>query len=422
MNTTVATREQRLTRTPLLTQLARRAVLAQLRKLHTGSLTLVEGQERLQFGQLSTADVALQAEIVIVDAAAYVDIMTGGSIGAGEAFMSGDWYSPDLTAVIRLLARNSDVLDAIEGGVAALAKPFLKIFHRRRQNSEKGSRRNIAAHYDLGNGLFELFLDPTMMYSSGLFPHSASTMEDASLHKLDTICKKLQLNAEDRVIEIGTGWGGFAVYAARTYGCHVTTTTISAEQYDYARQRIAEEGLGDRITLLQQDYRHLEGQFDKLVSIEMIEAVGWEFYTTFFNQCAALLKPDGVMLVQAITINEQRFERAKRDVDFIQRYIFPGGCLPSVQSLLAAMSDGSDLRMIHQEDFAEHYARTLRAWHQQFNGALEQVRQLDYSDEFIRMWRFYLSYCEGGFMERVIGVSQMVFAKPRCIGEVAARY
>lgn len=421
MNSSVAVIEPKKARRFKWSHIARKLVLSQLQHLHTGCLVIVEGSERLVFGEVVDSADSLYAELVVNDPCCFVDILTGGSIGAAEAYMSGDWVTPDLSRLVRLMVRNMDVLDQVEGGLAVLSRPFLKIFHRLNQNNEKGSRRNIAAHYDLGNDLFELFLDPTMMYSSGIFPRENATLEEASNHKLERICQKLQLSERDHVVEIGTGWGGFAIYAAKHYGCKVSTTTISEEQFSYAQQRVHEEGLQDKITLLKEDYRALTGQFDKLVSIEMIEAVGWKYYDTFFKTCSDLLKPDGLMLIQAITIEDQRYEKAKRNVDFIQRYIFPGSCIPSIQALLTASMNASDMRMVSLEDFAEHYARTLHAWRLRFNENIDQVSAQGYSEEFQRMWEFYLCYCEGGFAERAIGVSHLLFAKPHFRREQLSR-
>lgn len=412
MNSSVAVIELKKTRGSKWAKMAKKLVTSQLQGLHTGCLVIVEGDERLVFGEALAIDHPLYAELIVNDPSCFVDILTGGSIGAAEAYMTGDWVTPDLASLVKLMVRNMDILDQMEGGVAALSRPFLKLFHRMNQNSEKGSRRNIAAHYDLGNELFELFLDPTMMYSSGIFPNENSTMEEASVHKLERICRRLQLSEKDHVVEIGTGWGGFAIHAAKFYGCKVTTTTISEEQYVYAQKRVQQEGLQDKITLLKQDYRSLTGEYDKLVSIEMIEAVGWKYYDTFFETCSRLLKPNGLMLIQAITIEDQRFEKAKRNVDFIQRYIFPGSCIPSIQALLTASMKASDMRMVSLEDFAEHYARTLNAWNIRFKNNRKHVSAQGYSEEFQRMWEFYLCYCEGGFAERAIGVSHLLFAKP----------
>lgn len=397
------------------TNLARKLLFTQLEKLSQGQLVIEDRGEHFIFGDKQSE---LVAHMQINDPASYLDILTGGSIGAAESYMTGDWSSPNLTAVVRVLAKNLSVMEGMEGGVASLSKPLLKLSHSLRQNTGKGSRRNIAAHYDLGNDFFKLFLDPTMMYSSGIFPHAEASMEEASLNKLKRICDKLQLSPGDRVVEIGTGWGGFAIYAAKHYGCHVTTTTISKQQYLLAKERVEQEGLTDKIDLFLEDYRDLtkvaeqQGGFDKLVSIEMIEAVGWQFYDTFFETCGKLLKPNGMMLIQAITIEDQRYEQAKKDVDFIKRYIFPGSCIPSINALIAANTNSSDMRLVHADDFAEHYAKTLHAWAVALKQNLSEVYGLGYSEDFVRMWEFYLSYCEGGFAERTIGVNHLVFAKP----------
>jgi cyclopropane-fatty-acyl-phospholipid synthase len=393
--------------------LAKKAVFAQLKKLHTGILVVVDGGVRHVFGDLNESSGSqLSAELHVVDRSCFFDIMTGGSIGAAESFMTGDWTTPDLAVLIRVMVRNMDILDHMEGGVAKLSKPVLKAMHHFNQNTPKGSRRNIAAHYDLGNDFFQEFLDPTMMYSSGIFQSESSTLEEASTYKLDTICRTLQLKESDHVVEIGTGWGGFAIHAAKHYGCHVTTTTISEQQFVLAKERVKREGLEDKVTLLLKDYRELRGEYDKLVSIEMIEAVGWKYYDIFYETCSRLLKPDGLMLIQAITIADQRYEQAKKDVDFIQRYIFPGSCIPSLQALMTASMNSSDLRLVQQQDFAQHYARTLRAWNDACKAKAERISALGYSETFQRMWEFYLAYCEGGFAERVIGVSHILYAKP----------
>lgn len=401
----------------LLSSVAKKILFRQLKLLHTGTLILIEGDTKYTFGESLTNDglndaTHLYAEMHIHDPSCYADIVSGGSIGAAEAYITGDWSSPDLTGVVRVLVRNIDILNQLEGGFASITKPILKSVHWLNENTEKGSRRNIAAHYDLGNEFFQLFLDPSMMYSSGIFPSEHATMQEASEYKLKRICEQLQLKESDEVVEIGTGWGGFAIYAAKNYGCHVTTTTISQQQYNLAKQRVEESGLSNKITLLKQDYRALEGKFDKLVSIEMIEAVGWEYYETFFNSCSTLLKEDGVMLIQAITIEDQRYEAAKRDVDFIKKFIFPGSCIPSINALSTAAMKASDMRLTHMNDFAQHYAKTLRQWALKLDQNLDEIYTLGYSEDFIRMWRFYLSYCEGGFSERAIGVSHLVFAKP----------
>ncbi|MCT7358128.1 MAG: SAM-dependent methyltransferase [Thalassobium sp.] len=393
-----------------LDRLCRNALFRTLENLHTGCIRLHEGSQQHIFGNANDPeyDVSLQ----IHDAEAYRNIALNGSVGAGESYMTGDWSSDNLPLLIRVLARNKDVVDNIDGGLANIGKVLLKGFHYLNRNTEKGSRRNIAAHYDLGNDMFELFLDPTMMYSSGIFPAETSSMEEASVYKLDRICQKLQLTAEDHLVEIGTGWGSMAIHAAKHYGCKVTTTTISEEQFAWAERRVREEGLEDKITLLKKDYRALEGQFDKLVSIEMIEAVGHQFLNTYIETCSRLLKDDGIALIQAITIDDQRYEQAKNEVDFIKRYIFPGSFIPCVTAISQAVSRASDMKMIHMEDITPHYARTLDAWRQRFLSNKEQIKALGYDDTFIRLWDFYFAYCEGGFAERVIGDVQLIFAKP----------
>lgn len=389
--------------------LLKRGLLRQLAHLRHGQLTLVEAGERQLFGQ---PDAHLRAEIQVHDEAFWPMVAGNGSIGAGEAYMQGYWSSPDLTAVIRLFVVNLDVLDGLEGGLARLGRPLLHGLHWLNRNTRRGSRKNIAAHYDLGNALFEQLLDSTMMYSAAMFRSAEDSLEQAQLYKLQRICEKLDLQPDDHLLEIGTGWGSMALYAASHYGCRVTTTTLSREQYEYTRQRIEAQGLQDRITLLLQDYRDLEGQYDKLVSIEMIEAVGHRYLPTYFRQCARLLKDDGLMLLQSITIRDQRYEQAKGSVDFIQRYIFPGGALPSLQVLLENVGRDTDLNLHHMEDFGLHYARTLRLWHDNLRRARHSLEQLGYDEQFYRLWEFYLCYCEGGFLERSIGAAQLLLAKP----------
>ncbi|MFV9684539.1 class I SAM-dependent methyltransferase [Pseudomonas sp. NY15367] len=389
--------------------LLRRAVLRQLENLRHGLLLIQEGSDTLHFG---TPQSELRAEIRVSDPAVWGLVAGNGSIGAGEAYIHGYWSTPDLTAVIRIFVANLDVLDAMEGGLARLGRPLIQGLHWLNRNTRQGSRRNIAAHYDLGNDLFEQFLDPTMMYSAAMFRREDDSLEQAQLNKLERICQKLALQPSDHLLEIGTGWGSMALYAASHYGCRVTTTTLSREQHVYTERRIHEMGLQDRVTLLLEDYRDLKGQYDKLVSIEMIEAVGHRYLPTYFEQCARLLKPDGLMLLQAITIRDQRYEQACNSVDFIQRYIFPGGALPSVQKMLDVVTRHTDFNLHHMEDFGLHYARTLRLWHENLRQARQRLEQLGYDDYFYRLWEFYLCYCEGGFLERTIGTAQLLLAKP----------
>jgi cyclopropane-fatty-acyl-phospholipid synthase len=375
-----------------------------------------EREHNWAFGQGEEA-ASLTARIRVQDPRFYWKALVGGSVGAGEAYMAGWWSAEDLTALLRLALRNQAFFRGLDRGWAWLSEPANRLFHFLRRNTRRGSRGNIRAHYDLGNDFYALFLDDTLTYSCGIFDRSDSSLRDASLAKYDRICRKLRLSAGDRVLEIGTGWGGFAIHAAGQYGCHVTTTTISRAQHELAVKRVADAGLCDRVELRLDDYRDLRGRYDKLVSIEMIEAVGHHYLEDFFRCCSDRLKPDGVMLLQAITIADRAYERHTRSVDFIKRYIFPGSCIPSVAAMMGAVARSTDLRLVHLEDITPHYARTLRAWRDQFLHNSDAVRSLGYSDAFIRMWEFYLRYCEAGFAERYLGDVQMLFTKPLWRGE-----
>ena len=397
----------------LLVAIARRLVFARLRRMTDGSMTVIEGESHTVFGDASSPS-ALRRTITVQDAACYLDIAWSGTVGAGESYARGDWQCDDLTGLIRLFVLNRHLVDGMERGLARLSAPLLKAAHRLHRNTKTGSRQNIAAHYDLSNEFFSLMLDRTMMYSCAYFQRPDSTLEEASRCKLDLICRKLHLSKDDHLVEIGSGWGGLACHAAETYGCRVTTTTISRAQYDTAVRRIREAGLSERVEVLLTDYRDLPvlgGRFDKLVSVEMIEAVGHEYYPAFFDVCSRLLKPDGLMLVQAITIDERYYERAKRSVDFIQQFIFPGSCIPSVNSLCQAMAKASDLSLLHLQDIGAHYPPTLRGWRDNIRRNLAHVRRLGFRPEFLRLWDFYLSYCEGGFLERSISTAHLLFAK-----------
>ncbi|UCH22048.1 MAG: class I SAM-dependent methyltransferase, partial [Deltaproteobacteria bacterium] len=354
---------------------ARKAILSLLKRLVHGKVTIIENHYRYNFGEQSDKS-SLQAVITVQHPQLYTRIFFGGSIGAAEAYMDGLWKADDLTMVMRILVLNQKAFEDMEKGLARLTVPLYKFYHFLRKNTKKGSRENILAHYDLGNNFYSLFLDDTMTYSCGIFEHEKSSLKDASVAKYDRICRKLLLNPGERILEIGTGWGGFAIHAAQNYGVHVTTTTISDEQYQFAERRIKAAGLEDRITLLKKDYRDLSGKFDKLVSIEMIEAVGHQYLKTFFQTCSRLLKDDGIMALQAITIGDQVFDRHKRSVDFIKRYIFPGSCIPSITAISDAIARATDLRIVHLEDISPHYARTLREWRQRFFANHEKVRAL----------------------------------------------
>ena len=404
-------------------KIAREAIFRLLSKLQVGSLTLHEGACSHHFGSIDKPHEP-QAEVHIHSPAAYSQMLTGGSIGSGEAYMKGYWSSPDAMDVMRIFSANLVLLNKFDASQSVFIKLALKIAHRFNRNTYKGSQLNIAAHYDLGNEFFQLFLDPTMMYSSALFSDKSASLEVASETKLDELCQQLELKPGDHLLEIGTGWGGMAIHAAKNFGCRVTTTTISQEQYDFASARVAEEGLEGQITLLCEDYRNLTGEYDKLVSVEMIEAVGHDFYQNYFRMCSGLLKPNGKMVIQAITMADQRYKEARDSVDFIKRYIFPGGCLPSVAVMAQHIARDTDMQIVHLRDITNDYAETLAHWRQRFLANLEAVRGMGFSEEFVRMWDFYLCYCEGGFRERVISTVQLAFAKPdyRFQGSVAPVY
>lgn len=396
-------------------RLLKRRLVDLMRQLRGAHVTLIDAEGCLHLGQPSTLPgQTLQVTLRINDPGFYRQVAANGSVGAGEAYMDGHWHCDDLVALVRILVINRDLLDAMETGTARLGGMAMRVWHALRRNSRIGSRRNIAAHYDLGNTLFSLFLDSRLMYSSAIFAQPDESLESASERKLQRICDKLALTPSDHVVEIGTGWGGFAIYAASNYGCRVTTTTISREQFDLAVQRIDEAGLADKVTVLLKDYRDLEGSFDKLVSIEMIEAIGHQFLDTYFAKVTALLKPDGMALIQAITIEDHRYAQALTAVDFIKRHIFPGSFIPSITAMSQAMARSSDLRLFNLEDIGPSYALTLRHWRKRFMARLDDVRALGYPDRFIRMWEFYLCYCEGGFLERSIGNAQLLLTRPDC--------
>jgi len=395
---------------------ARRVLISLLKKLNFGEIVLTDGEEQHVFGRRSEA-CDLRASLTVLHPRFYSQVLFGGSIGAGEAYMAGHWSSDDLTLLLRIVLLNQSVFAGLDRGLSRLKAPLYKAYHFLHKDSRKGSRINIAAHYDLGNDFYALFLDETLTYSCGIFDSPECSLQEASVAKYDRICKKLQLSNKDHVLEIGTGWGGFAIHAASQYGCRVTTTTISRAQHNLALERIRTAGVEDKVHVLFKDYRDLKGRFDKLVSIEMIEAVGHHYLETFFRCCSNLLTERGVMALQAITIADHFFEKHKKEVDFIKRYIFPGSCIPSVTAMGDAVAAATDLRLIHLEDITPHYARTLRTWRERFFENILQVRALGYSETFIRMWEFYLCYCEAGFEERYLGDVQMFFAKPLWRGE-----
>lgn len=377
----------------------RSLVFSVLAKIDYGQIELVDNGQRILFPEFAE-NKSLLGRINIHDTSVYRDFVKGGSIGAAEAYIAGKWSSPDLTAVIRIFARAQQQTDALEQKKPWLTKLKYALLHRSNRNSQAGSKKNILAHYDLGNELYSRFLDPQMMYSSAIYPQEEATLAEAQQHKLLTICQRLELKASDHLLEIGTGWGGLAIYAAQHYGCKVTTTTISDAQHAYAKQRIEELGLTEQITLLKKDYRDLTGEYDKLVSIEMIEAVGFEYLPSFFQQCNQRLKPGGKLLIQSITIADQRFDYYKHNVDFIQRYIFPGGFLPSVTVLTQNLTQHTELVTESISDIGLDYAKTLAHWREAFLNAWSELTQFGYDEKFKRLWLYYFAYCEGAFLER----------------------
>lgn len=395
-----------------LTRLARTLLIGQLRKIRYGRLRLVDGALHESFGNVTEAT-PLDVTIRVRSQRFYSDVVFAGTVGAGEAYINGYWHCDDLTGLVRLMVVNRDLMNDVDSGWSRLSAPLFKLAHWLNRNDKSGSRRNIAAHYDLGNRFFELFLDETMAYSCGIFEHAGSTLLEASTAKFDAVCSKLALKPGQHLVEIGTGWGGLAIHAARHYGCRVTTTTISREQYELAKERVGRANLSDRVTLLLEDYRDLKGEYDALVSIEMIEAVGHQYLDTYFRKCSGLLRSDGAMLLQAITIRDQFYDQAKRDVDFIKRFVFPGSFIPSVAAIAASLARVTDMKLYHLEDIGPHYARTLRLWRERFMARQNEVRAQGYPDSFVRMWEYYLSYCEGGFEERQLGDVQMLLTKPR---------
>ena len=383
-----------------------------LRQIRVGSLLVIDHSDpkrprRHQFGRGAPA-----ATIEMHDGR-FWKMLLRGSRGLAESYMDKLWDSPDLVAVIRLAARNAVVIDRVRQYTAPLWTPRQRLRALLNPNNRGRNARDISAHYDLGNDLFERMLDPTMMYSSALFEHEGMTLEEASVAKLERICEQLSLGPGDHVLEIGTGWGGFAIHAAATRGCRVTTTTISAEQHAYAVRRVREAGLEDRVTVLRSDYRDLRGRYDKLVSIEMIEAVGWQHIGTFFHRCSKLLHPDGAMLLQAITIDDRAYEVEKASKSFIKEYIFPGGCLPSMEVIARNVSRRTDMHMVDLHDLTASYVLTLRRWRENISAQRDDLTELGYDETFHRLWTLYLAYCEGGFAERRICDVQLMLAKPR---------
>jgi len=393
-----------------LDQRCRSIVYSIFEKLSYGQLEVVEGSKHHFFPE-QASNPSIEGKIHIHDVSVYQDFVKGGSIGVAESFIDGKWSSPNLTNVIRIFAKAQQLTDSLEAKSSWSNKIKNAFSHWQNRNTQSGSKRNILAHYDLGNELYTRFLDPKMMYSSAIYPTEDSSLAEAQSHKLKIICERLSLESTDHLLEIGTGWGGLAIYAAQHYGCKVTTTTISDAQYAYAEERVKALGLTERITLLKNDYRDLTGTFDKVVSIEMIEAVGYEFLPSFFKQCNDRLKPGGKLLIQAITIADQRFESYKSNVDFIQKYIFPGGFLPSINILSQHITDHSELVMESLNDIGLDYAKTLNDWRKNFIASWSELKPHGYDETFKRLWLYYFAYCEGAFLERSTSTVHLVARK-----------
>ena len=400
---------QKIHRATWTTSIFKSILLKKLKGLNIGGLTIIDGSTEHKFGD---PDDKLHATVNVLSQEFYVFLGSGGINGAAEAYTAGYWSSDDLVKLVQVIIKNKKIMVGLESGLARLTNPITKIIHKQRQNTLQGSKNNILAHYDLSNDFYKLWLDSTMTYSSGIFLNKGTSMEDASVEKLDRFCRKLKLSKEDSVLEIGTGWGSFAIHAAKNYGCKVTTTTISDSQFNYAAELIKREGLENQITLLNKDYRELEGSFDKVISIEMIEAVGSEYVPGFFEKASSLLKQNGLMALQGITYNDPNFDAYKNSVDFIRKYIFPGSCLVSMPQIKSAIKTKTDLALVDVEDITRHHARTLEIWREDFKKVLPEVKELGFSESFIRIWEFYLIYCEAGFLENLIGDFQFIFAKP----------
>jgi len=405
---TLAEKIKTPTKATFLTSVFKNGLKKKLSHLNVGCISVVDGVDKFSFGDTGSE---LRVNVQVHSQEFYVMTGSGGAMGIAEAYILGYWTSDDVVMLMRIILKNRSIMLSLNNGFAKILSPINKLIHRSRQNTLKGSKENILAHYDLSNDFYKLWLDPTMTYSCAYFKDTNTTLEDASIEKLDRMCRKLNLSEKDNILEVGTGWGSFSIHAAKNYGCSITTTTISDAQYEYAKARVLEEGLESKINVINKDYRKLDGQYDKIVSIEMIEAVGYEYISEYFRKLSSLLKPDGLMALQGITYNDQNFDTYKDSVDFIKKYIFPGSCLISISQIIDVIKNKTDLSMIDMEDITRHYAETLNRWRKNFMSVLPEVKEMGYSKAFINMWEFYFLYCEAGFLERNIGDVQMVFAK-----------
>ena len=391
----------------------RAIVLGKIKQLTYGCLEFCEGANVTVCGEIRSGEP--KAVIRVVRDSIWERVVFGGTVGAAESYMDGDWTTEDLVSVIRIFSANRGMMQAMEGGFALLRWPALKLWHMARRDTIEQSRKNISAHYDLGNDFFAAWLDSSMSYSSGIFANESSTMLGASIRKIQNLCESLKLSTDDHLLEIGSGWGALAIFAASNYGCKVTTATISKNQYNHVRSEVRRHKLEHLITPVFCDYRKLSGQFDKIVSVEMIEAVGHHYLDTYFGKISSLLKADGLAAIQAITIRDQIYDEAIKNVDFIQRYIFPGSNIPSVSRMMESVKNHTDMVMTGLEDLTHHYAKTLSVWRQNFWSSETTLRSMGMNDQALKMWDYYFAYCQGGFTERVIGVCQFVLAKPRHI-------
>ena len=391
-----------------LSSIFKKGVMNKFKHLQYGSIKILEGDEVLSFGDLGSND---KVTVTIHSNEFYVFLGSGGVTGVAEAYMAGYWTADNLVLLLQIVLKNKKILLSLDSGFAKLINPINKLIHWSKQNTLKGSKQNILAHYDLSNDFYKLWLDPTMTYSCGYFNNDSVSLEQASIEKIDRICRKLKLNENDHILEIGTGWGSFSLYAAKQYGCTIDTVTISDAQYEYASRKIESSGLDSKINIFNKDYRKIEGQYDKIVSIEMIEAVGHQFIPQYFSKISSLLKEDGLVAVQGITYNDQNFEEYKNSVDFIKKYIFPGSCLISVAQISDVIKEYTDLAIVDMEDITKHYAETLNRWKVNFMKEIPEVKRMGFSEAFIKMWEFYFVFCEAGFLERNIGDVQLVFSK-----------
>ena len=391
-----------------LSSIFKKGSLKKLKYLRYGFIEIHDARDIFSFGDSKSTDKVI---VKIHSPEFYVFLGSGGVTGVAESYMAGYWSADNLVLLLQILMKNKEILLSLDSGLAKFISPVNKLIHWTKQNTLKGSKKNILAHYDLSNDFYQLWLDPTMTYSCGYFQESSVSLEEASIEKIDRICRKLKLKKTDHVLEIGTGWGSFSIHAAKNYGCKITTVTISDAQYEYASKMISEMKLESQINILNKDYRKIKGKYDKIVSIEMIEAVGHQYIPQYFSKISRLLKTDGLVAIQGITYNDQNFEKYKNSVDFIKKYIFPGSCLISIAQISDVIKNHTDLTIVDMEDITKHYAETLSRWKKNFMSVLPEVKKMGFSEAFIKMWEFYFVFCEAGFLERNIGDVQLVFSK-----------